>query len=105
MRERQFPAEQNDPQDVAEGRACSGIGSPNDPASERPQREGGDPEGREPERDGDDQDERDYSGERVQERQPKAGQNEPDEVEDETQSLDSIVGRLSSKDYADSNRV
>src|SRR6516164_7342615 len=55
--EGQPPAEQDDPEHVADHRGDSGVGMPLDRPAERPEHVAGDPEGSDPEGDGDDQDE------------------------------------------------
>jgi hypothetical protein len=58
MRERQPPAKQDHPQDVADRRTRPRVRPPYDPAAKRPQRETGDAEGGDSKGDRDNQDER-----------------------------------------------
>src|SRR5215471_16410676 len=83
MADLQPPADEDDPEDVADQREKAKVPSHRDGTAERPQHVRGDPPRRDAERDRDDQDESDDPGQRVQDRHPPAAQDEPDQVEDE----------------------
>jgi hypothetical protein len=78
--ERELPAEQDDPHDVAEHRRHARAAVDDDAAAERPQRVAGEAERRDAERDRDDQDAGEGAGDGVGERQPPAGEDEPQDV-------------------------
>src|SRR5215831_3967981 len=82
MADRQPPAEQDDPEDVADHRADPCASPRHSRPPERPENIVRDPERRNAERDRDDQDERDEPGKDVGDRQPDAAQHQPDHIED-----------------------
>ena len=79
--ERQPPAGEDDPDDVADHRARARAGLADERAPERPQAEERHPAGGDAERDRDDQDEHHERGERVAERDPDPAEDEPDQVQ------------------------
>src|SRR3954447_21622347 len=79
--ERQPPAREQEPEDVADGRGHAVGGVPDDRAPERPQRKQRDAQRGDPEGDRDDQDEHDQRGKRVADRHPQAGKPEPEDAE------------------------
>jgi hypothetical protein len=84
--ERELPAEQDDPHDVAEHRRHARAAVDDDAAAERPQRVAGEAERRDAERDRDDQDAGEGAGDGVGERQPPAGEDEPQDVPEKPDS-------------------
>src|SRR5690242_4016216 len=83
MADGQPPADQDDPDYVADQRGDPGVAAHHDRPPERPDDIAGDPEGRDAEGDRDDQDEADDPRYHIQDRHPPAAQDQPDQVEDE----------------------
>ncbi len=86
----QPPAEQDDPDDVADHGAQPGVPAHLDRAAERPQHVAGDAERRDPERDRhhqEEQHEADQPGQRVEDSHPETAQDQPDHVEDRSQHV------------------
>src|SRR5262245_5391854 len=82
MADRQLPADQHNPDDVAYDRPKARTSLSHPRAAERPDDVAGDPECRDPEGDGDDEDARDQSRHGVAQREPPARQYEPEDVAD-----------------------
>src|SRR5829696_5135046 len=81
MAESEPPAREHEPDHVADQRAGACIWSSDERAAERPQAEQGDSGGGDSERDRNDEDEHHEGDDRVGERQQKASEYQPDEVE------------------------
>src|ERR1700728_2588892 len=81
MPDREPPAEQHDPDDVADHGADPGAPAWLDRPAERPENIARDPECRDAERNRDDQDEADQSGNHVGDRHPQPAEHEPDHIE------------------------
>ncbi len=78
------PADEDDPQDVADHRGRTGVRTSDDGAAERPQGVVGHSEGGQTPRDGHDEQAGDDAGHEIGDPEPQAGEDDPDDVEQGT---------------------
>src|SRR5215469_8476278 len=94
MAESQFPAEQDDPDDVADERADAGLSSGHRRPAERPDHVIRDPECRDTERNRNDQNERHQPAQHVSDRHPDSAEYKPDDVQNHPHTVNPPVDPL-----------
>src|SRR4051794_29844778 len=100
MADRQPPTAEDEPEDVSDGRGDAVVRTPNDRAAEGPEAENCDAQRGDPKGDRDDEDEHDQRREGVANRHPQAGEDEPDDVEQQAHGLPASGGNRLKEEQA-----